>query len=171
MSTTELGTLVRARRTELGLTQERLAEQVGRSQRWVSHIESGKAVGAMRTDLLYRLADALRVDPDALAVAAGIVRTRKAAAARRMLADMSQPDRVRLAEMHGQLDRHLLRLSPTQFEHVLQTARMWAEAADIRSQAADPVPPHTSPQSPPAGPAPASPPIEAPESAESGCGR
>jgi transcriptional regulator with XRE-family HTH domain len=37
-----LGTAVKARRQELGLTQEQLANDSGLHQRWISNVETGK---------------------------------------------------------------------------------------------------------------------------------
>ena len=52
-----LGLAVKARRTELGLTQETLANNTGLHQRWISNVETGKrnpSYGSLR-----RLADGL----------------------------------------------------------------------------------------------------------------
>ncbi|MET8974598.1 helix-turn-helix transcriptional regulator [Streptomyces sp. NPDC004539] len=54
---TPLGAAVRARRVELGLTQERLAAQAGMSQGALSRLERGKAVPTL--PLLERLAAAM----------------------------------------------------------------------------------------------------------------
>lgn len=37
-----LGLAVKARRTELGITQEQLANDTGLHQRWISNVETGK---------------------------------------------------------------------------------------------------------------------------------
>lgn len=50
--------MVRKARNERGLTQEELAELVGRSQEWVGKVESGE-IAAPRDDALRRLADVL----------------------------------------------------------------------------------------------------------------
>ena len=55
---------VRAWRESRGLTQEALAEQAGVSAPYVSQIESGKRIGAVRT--LSRIAAALEVPLDEL---------------------------------------------------------------------------------------------------------
>lgn len=55
---------VRAWRESRGLTQEALAEQAGVSAPYVSQIESGKRIGAVRT--LRRIAAALEVPLDEL---------------------------------------------------------------------------------------------------------
>ncbi|QNP75744.1 helix-turn-helix transcriptional regulator [Streptomyces roseirectus] len=54
---TPLGAAVKARRVELGLTQERLAAQAGMSQGALSRLERGKAVPTL--PLLERLAAAM----------------------------------------------------------------------------------------------------------------
>ncbi|MHC5904440.1 helix-turn-helix domain-containing protein [Streptomyces sp. S6] len=54
---TPLGAAVRARRVELGLTQERLAAQAGMSQGALSRLERGRAVPTL--PLLERLAAAM----------------------------------------------------------------------------------------------------------------
>jgi len=60
---------VRAWRESRGLTQEALAEQAGVSAPYVSQIESGKRIGAVRT--LRRIAAALHVPLDELTREAG----------------------------------------------------------------------------------------------------
>ncbi|MFM9447339.1 helix-turn-helix domain-containing protein [Streptomyces acidiscabies] len=54
---TPLGAAVKARRVELGLTQERLAAQAGMSQGALSRLERGRAVPTL--PLLERLASAM----------------------------------------------------------------------------------------------------------------
>jgi transcriptional regulator with XRE-family HTH domain len=54
---TPLGAAVKARRVELGLTQERLADRAGMSQGALSRLERGKAVPTL--PLLERLASAM----------------------------------------------------------------------------------------------------------------
>ncbi|WP_416972097.1 helix-turn-helix domain-containing protein [Streptomyces sp. 4F14] len=54
---TPLGAAVKARRVELGLTQERLAAQAGMSQGALSRLERGKAVPTL--PLLERLTSAM----------------------------------------------------------------------------------------------------------------
>lgn len=55
---------VRARRTELGLTQTQLSELSGIAQARIAVLESGKHVPTL--DTIVRLARALKVPPDAL---------------------------------------------------------------------------------------------------------
>jgi HTH-type transcriptional regulator/antitoxin HipB len=56
----ELAEIVRARRHELGLTQEELAGVIGVHRMFVSQFESGKS--SMRFDLVLRLVQALGLD-------------------------------------------------------------------------------------------------------------
>lgn len=50
--------VVRDRRTELGLTQEQLAERVGRARQWIVRFEAG-AAGSASVDSLMKVLDAL----------------------------------------------------------------------------------------------------------------
>lgn len=52
------GNLVRDRRNDLGMTQEELAERVGRARQWVVRFEAGHA-GSANVDSLIRLLDVL----------------------------------------------------------------------------------------------------------------
>ncbi len=52
------GNVVRDRRNELGMTQEELAERVGRARQWVVRFESGHA-GSASVDSLFKLLDVL----------------------------------------------------------------------------------------------------------------
>lgn len=61
----DLGTLVRTRRTEEGLTLQELAALVGVSHQAISLIELGKATG-MKAVTARRLARALKVDTDVI---------------------------------------------------------------------------------------------------------
>lgn len=51
-SVEDFATMARARRVELGLTQNELAEAIGRSQTWVSGFESGRTVPLLDSVLL-----------------------------------------------------------------------------------------------------------------------
>lgn len=64
----DLGRLIKRRRSELGLTQAQLAEQVGRTGTTVRRWERGEAMPG--TDVLEDLATALRVSPQLLDAAA-----------------------------------------------------------------------------------------------------
>ena len=59
-SVDELTELVRARRRELGLSQEELADVIGVHRAFVSQFERGKA--SVRLDLVLRLVQALGMD-------------------------------------------------------------------------------------------------------------
>ena len=59
-----LGARIRARRRELGLTQERLAERVGISTPFVGHLERAEKVPSLET--VVRLSAALELPLDAL---------------------------------------------------------------------------------------------------------
>lgn len=61
-STKEIGARVRARREELGLTREKLAELAGLSVQFMASIELGKQ--RMTTDSLARVCRALSVSAD-----------------------------------------------------------------------------------------------------------
>lgn len=61
----DLGTLVRTRRTEEGMTLQELAARVGVSHQAISLIELGKATG-MKAVTARRLARALNVDTDTI---------------------------------------------------------------------------------------------------------
>lgn len=67
--------MIRAARDERGLTQEELAEAVGRSQEWVGKVESGEIL-APRSDVLHRLASTLDLSVADLYIAAEWARTR-----------------------------------------------------------------------------------------------
>lgn len=54
------GNVVRDRRNQLGLTQEELAERVGRARQWVVRFESGYA-GSASIDNLMKILDALEL--------------------------------------------------------------------------------------------------------------
>ena len=162
-----VGDIVRVRRMELGWSQSDLAERVGVGQRRISYIEHNKFVDALRSDLLRRLAEALGLRYDDLAVAAGLVSTRNAARALYKLHQMDGRDRDRLAEIHGRLDPLLIRLDGEDIATLERMADTLAAAADLR-RAADPRPPDR--------PAPSSPGNTAPDPgptlpSESGCGR
>jgi len=58
----ELGELIRRRRTELGLSQTALAEQVGSTRQWVSRLELGK--NDISTARLFAVLDALELNLD-----------------------------------------------------------------------------------------------------------
>jgi HTH-type transcriptional regulator/antitoxin HipB len=58
--TEELASVVRARRRELGLTQEELAGVIGVSRVFVGQLEGGKA--NVRLELVLRLVQALGLD-------------------------------------------------------------------------------------------------------------
>lgn len=71
----ELGALVKSIREERGITQEQLAEQIGKSQRWISTLETTNTV-PRRVNLL-RLARALSIDISELYIAADWAKTRQ----------------------------------------------------------------------------------------------
>ena len=52
------GNIVRDRRAQLGMTQQQLAERVGRARQWVVRFESGHA-GSASVDNLAKILDAL----------------------------------------------------------------------------------------------------------------
>ena len=60
---TEWGTRLRARRLELGRTQDQLAAESGRSQQAVSRLEAGLGAG---TEVRRAVARALQVEPSEL---------------------------------------------------------------------------------------------------------
>lgn len=57
------GNVVRDRRLELGMTQEQLAERVGRARQWIVRFESGHS-GSASIDSLGRLLDVLELYVD-----------------------------------------------------------------------------------------------------------
>lgn len=59
----ELGHLIRDRRRQAGLTQERLATRIGVSRKWIIDIESGKRTAELT--LVLRTLKALGIDLDA----------------------------------------------------------------------------------------------------------
>lgn len=59
-----LGKAVKARREELGLTQEELASEAGLHQRWISNVERGWRNPSLRS--LQRLARGLGIKPSEL---------------------------------------------------------------------------------------------------------
>lgn len=62
----ELGLNIAFYRKRAGLTQERLAEQVGISRSHLSAIEAPNLIRPFSLELLFELADALSVTPDKL---------------------------------------------------------------------------------------------------------
>jgi transcriptional regulator with XRE-family HTH domain len=128
----ELRDRIRDRRHELGLTQSALAERIGVSQRWISRIETGRTrTDALRTEMLMRLAEALGLPYDELAVAAGIVTSRQAAKALRARASRADHERDRLAEIYDRLDDLLLVIEPADLPTLIRLAETLAEAATI----------------------------------------
>lgn len=69
-----LGTAVAARRAELGLTQEQLANASELHQRWISNIETGKRNPSYAS--LRRLADALELTTSELLALAEAIEAR-----------------------------------------------------------------------------------------------
>jgi transcriptional regulator with XRE-family HTH domain len=122
--------LIRTRRLELGLSQVEVSKRVGMSQEWYSRVERGGNKGSLKTHLLVRLADALELPYDALAVAAGIVRTKLAALALLHQAQLSDRDRDRLDEMHGWFDPLALQMTPRQANVLRQIAELLIEGVD-----------------------------------------
>jgi|WetSurSiteA1Bulk_404760.scaffolds.fasta_scaffold479401_1 transcriptional regulator with XRE-family HTH domain len=55
---------IKARRVELGITQEALADSIGTSQSYVSQLEKGRE--SPNLEMLAKLADALGTQPDIL---------------------------------------------------------------------------------------------------------
>lgn len=64
MDYVDLGKRVRARRTELNWTQERLAQEIGVSTSFIGHIERGSRKASI--DTLVQLANAMQVSVDVL---------------------------------------------------------------------------------------------------------
>ena len=60
----DLGARVRIARKKLGMTQEKLAEQVGISASFLGHIERGTRVASLETFVL--LCNALKIKPEEL---------------------------------------------------------------------------------------------------------
>ena len=60
----DLGKRVRARRTELNWTQERLAQEIGVSTSFIGHIERGSRKASI--DTLVQLANAMEISTDKL---------------------------------------------------------------------------------------------------------
>lgn len=88
----EIGKRIAARRRQLGLTQEALAEKGEITAQFVSYAESGKR--AMRPDNLLKLAAALEVSADYL-----------------LTGEVIDKDRLLLSEK-------LRRLTPSQLHHI-----------------------------------------------------
>lgn len=64
VSMKEVGQRIHDRRTELGMTQEELAEKSGLTTQFISYAETGKR--AMRSENLFKLSAALNVSVDYL---------------------------------------------------------------------------------------------------------
>lgn len=64
----QLGRAIASRRKAARITQERLAELVDSSPEWLSQVERG--VGAPSMALVFRIADAIAVEPGALLLGA-----------------------------------------------------------------------------------------------------
>lgn len=58
---TDLGNIVRDRRTDLGLSQAALADAIGMSRQWVVRFENGHS-GTATVEHLLAIADALHLD-------------------------------------------------------------------------------------------------------------
>lgn len=125
----EFRDLIRTRRKALGLSQVDLAERVGMSQEWMSRVERGGNKGALKSHLLVRLADALGLPYDQLAVASGIVRTKNAALALLRQFERSEVEQDRLAELHDQIDDYLLAMDNDDFKTILRLAETLAAHA------------------------------------------
>lgn len=162
-----LGTLLKRKRDELGYSQDYVADQLSMPLPSYGKIERGET-RRPSTVRLRAIARFFNLDPDEVMVAAGEVRGRQAAD--RLLAQLEPEAVTRLREMHNRLDPHLVKLTPAQFQVVLQTAEMWAEAAEIR-QAHDPARDGTRPEAPQSSPEKTERPQDAPESLPGGCGR
>ncbi len=61
-NTKQFANLARRRRLALGLTQTQLAEAIGRSQTWISELESGRTVPLLDSALLVAGALELEID-------------------------------------------------------------------------------------------------------------
>lgn len=75
MITTELATMIRAARKDLGLTQEAFGKQVNKSRQWVAQLEGANFEGrpfAVTPDDLVKIALILRLSPVAVLKASGI---------------------------------------------------------------------------------------------------
>lgn len=121
-----VGQLIRERRLEKGWSQTELGQRVGRSQRYVSGLETG-ARRATRDAALAPLADALDIPYDELLVAAGLVHTRNAALQlRRLSDDLNADERTRLEEAHAKLDSFLVQLEPSDLAVVVSVAEALA---------------------------------------------
>jgi len=70
-----IGEIIRHRRTQLHLTQARVAEQVGISKPYLSNIETGKAKNPPTPGVLERLEVALSLEDNTLTRAADLART------------------------------------------------------------------------------------------------
>ena len=75
-----LGTAVKARRQELGLTQEQLANDSGLHQRWLSNVETGKRNPSYSS--LRRLAASLELSASELIARAEQIEAGESTAAR-----------------------------------------------------------------------------------------
>jgi repressor LexA len=73
----KFGTIIRRRRSDLGLTQDEVAQRAGISKPYVSNIETGKAKNPPSDTVLRSLAEALEMDSSELIQAAQIQRTPK----------------------------------------------------------------------------------------------
>jgi transcriptional regulator with XRE-family HTH domain len=62
----ELGSRIRSQREVLGLTQEGLAERMGRHWTYIGQVERGKGVQGLRLVNLLKFADALEIDAGSL---------------------------------------------------------------------------------------------------------
>jgi transcriptional regulator with XRE-family HTH domain len=130
---TALGDRIRERRNELGYTQEKVAELMHATQSWYHKIEDGQ-IKRPSGQRLRTLADVLGLDFDDLSVLAGLADRPTTGA--KFRATLPEEDAARLEEMHTRLDPHLVKLSPAQFQVVLQTAELWAEGHEIRQSRA-----------------------------------
>jgi transcriptional regulator with XRE-family HTH domain len=101
----ELGAALRARRLELGLSQNELSARTGVAQMTISTIETGNSTP--RADILLKLCQGLGVSPDQVFQAAGL------------LPREGEPDEDGFWELWGVVKR----LGPAEREEVLRFAR------------------------------------------------
>lgn len=137
----DLATLTRRLRKERGWSQTDLANLLGKSQRWVSDVETGTIP---RPAMLRALADALRVDRGLLIVAADL--TRRSEHVEQLADDGDTPEAARLRELHRRFDPLLLNADPRDLDAAAYILSR-GQAVDANADpAAAPAPPRSVPQ-------------------------
>jgi transcriptional regulator with XRE-family HTH domain len=127
-----MGQRIYEKRTELGFSQEYIAEMIGAPQSWTTKVERGE-IKFGDPARMRALAQLLRLDYDELLLLSGIVDRREGA---RKFADLlPPPEQARLEALHQQLDPLLIRLDGEDIQTIKRLTETLARARDTRLSA------------------------------------